>query len=114
VDVPYRGLAGAWRHAPGRYDRLRLQLKYELESQTDFPPLQGHESSDFQQPHPKAARCNSMRVPAGSILGVSSGVTWIAPFRREGSHRDRTIFSISLRWHELTHHGGSGHDARRA
>ena len=35
MDVAYRGLAGTWRHAPGTNDRLRLQLKYGPDSQTD-------------------------------------------------------------------------------
>src|SRR5438034_7526338 len=40
---------------------------------------------------------------------VSSGVTWLARFN--GRAGAATIFSISLTWHELTHHGRSGQDA---
>jgi len=40
---------------------------------------------------------------------VSSGVTWLAMFN--GRAVAETIFSISLTWHELTHHGRSAQDA---
>jgi hypothetical protein len=54
VDVANRGFAaGTWRHAPGRYDRLRLQLKYAPGSQTDFSrgdfSLQGKQNLPLRQ-----------------------------------------------------------------